>query len=38
MAKIKKKRCVWTSSELRELKATARKKTRAWQIAKKLKR
>jgi hypothetical protein len=38
MAKRKKKRRAWTSSELRELKAMARKKTKASQIAKKLKR
>jgi hypothetical protein len=37
-AKRKKKRRAWTSSELRELKAMARKKTKASQIAKKLKR
>ncbi|MGB8633567.1 MAG: hypothetical protein WCD69_30035 [Xanthobacteraceae bacterium] len=38
MAKRKKKRRAWTSSELRELKAMARKKAKASQIAKKLKR
>jgi len=38
MAKRKKKRRAWTSSEVRELKTMARKKTRAAQIAKKLKR
>jgi hypothetical protein len=38
MAKRKKKRRAWTSSELRELKMMARKKTRASQIAKKLRR
>jgi hypothetical protein len=38
MAKRKKKRRAWTASELRELKAMARKKTKASQIAKKLKR
>jgi hypothetical protein len=38
MAKRKKKRRAWTSSELRELKTMARKKTKASQIAKKLKR
>ena len=37
-AKRKKKRRAWTSSELRELKAMARKKTKASQIAKKLRR
>jgi hypothetical protein len=34
----KKKRRAWTSSELRELKTMAHKKTRASQIAKKLRR
>ena len=38
MAKRKKKRRSWTSSEVRELKTMARKKTSASQIAKKLKR
>jgi hypothetical protein len=38
MAKTKKKRRAWTSSEVRELKTMARKKTPAAQIAKKLKR
>ena len=38
MAKRKKKRRAWTSSELRELKTMARKKIRASQIAKKLRR
>jgi len=38
MAKRKKKRRAWTSSEVRELKTMARKKTRAAQIAKKLRR
>jgi hypothetical protein len=38
MAKRKKKRRAWTSSELRELKAMARKKTKASQIAKKINR
>jgi hypothetical protein len=38
MAKRKKKRRAWTSSELRELKKMARKKKRASQIAKKLRR
>jgi len=38
MAKRKKKRRAWTSSELRELKKMARRKTRASQIAKKLRR
>jgi hypothetical protein len=38
MAKRTKKRRAWTSGEVRELKTMARKKTRAAQIAKKLKR
>jgi len=38
MAKRKKKRRAWTSSELRVLKSMVRKKTRASQIAKKLRR
>jgi hypothetical protein len=38
MAKRKKKRRAWTSSELRDLKTMARKKTKASQIAKKLRR
>jgi hypothetical protein len=38
MAKRKKKRRAWTSSELRELKTMARKKTKASQIVKKLRR
>ena len=38
MAKRKKKRRTWTSSELRELKILARKKTKASRIAKRLKR
>jgi hypothetical protein len=38
MAKRKKKRRAWTSGEVRELKALARKKTTAGRIAKKLKR
>ena len=38
MAKRKKKRRAWTSGEVRELKTMARKKTRAGQIAKKLRR
>jgi len=38
MAKRKKKRRAWTSSEVRELKAMARKKTKASGIAKKLRR
>jgi uncharacterized protein YhjY with autotransporter beta-barrel domain len=38
MAKRKRKRRAWTSSELRELKTMARKKIRASQIAKKLRR
>jgi len=36
--KRKRKRRAWTLSELRELKAMARKKAKASQIAKKLKR
>jgi hypothetical protein len=38
MAKTKKKRRAWTAVEVRELKAMAKKKTTASQIAKKLKR
>jgi hypothetical protein len=38
MAKRAKKRRAWTSSEVRELKAMARKKTTAGKIATKLKR
>jgi hypothetical protein len=38
MAKRAKKRRAWTASEVRELKAMARKKTPAGRIAKKLKR
>jgi hypothetical protein len=38
MAKRKKRRRAWTSSELRELKTMARKKSRASQIAKKMRR
>jgi hypothetical protein len=38
MAKRKKERRAWTSSELRELKTMARKKTTASRIAKQLKR
>jgi hypothetical protein len=38
MAKTKKKRRAWTAAEIRELKAMAKKKTTASQIAKKLKR
>ena len=38
MAKRAKKRRAWTSSEVRELKAMARKKTTAGKIAKKLTR
>ena len=38
MAKRKKKRRSWTSSEVRDLKGMARKKTPASQIAKKLRR
>ena len=38
MAKRAKKRRAWTAGELRDLKALARKKTPAGQIAKKLKR
>ena len=38
MAKRKKKRRTWTSSELRELKTLARKKTKVSRIAKTLRR
>ena len=38
MAKTKKKRRAWTSGEVRELKTMARKKSKASQIAKKLRR
>jgi hypothetical protein len=38
MAKSKKKRRAWTSVEVRELKTMARKKTKASQIGKKLRR
>jgi hypothetical protein len=38
MAKRAKKRRAWSSSEVRELKAMARKKTTAGKIAKKLRR
>jgi hypothetical protein len=38
MAKMKKKRRAWTAAEVRELKAMAKKKTTAGQIAKRLKR
>ncbi len=38
MAKKSKKRRAWTSTEVRELKSMARKKTPARAIAKKLKR
>ena len=38
MAKKSKKRRAWTSTEVRELKSMARKKTPAGRIAKKLKR
>jgi len=38
MAKRKRKRRAWTSSELRELKTMARKKTKASQIAKRMSR
>jgi len=38
MAKKAKKRRSWTSTEVRELKTMARKKTPAGKIAKKLKR
>ncbi|HUC47857.1 MAG TPA: hypothetical protein VMA30_00620 [Xanthobacteraceae bacterium] len=38
MAKMKKKRRAWTAAEVRDLKAMAKKKTTAAQIAKKLKR
>jgi hypothetical protein len=38
MAKRKKKRRAWTSAEVRDLKAMAKKKSKASAIAKKLKR
>ncbi len=38
MAKRAKKRRAWTATEVRDLKAMARKKTPAGKIAKKLKR
>ena len=38
MAKRAKKRRAWTSGEVRDLKAMARKKTTAGKIAKKLRR
>jgi hypothetical protein len=38
MAKKSKKRRAWTATEVRELKALAKKKTTAAKIAKKLKR
>jgi hypothetical protein len=38
MAKMKKKRRAWTAGEVRDLRAMAKKKTTAAQIAKKLKR
>jgi hypothetical protein len=38
MAKKSKKRRAWTSSEVRELKTLARKKTPAGRIAKRLRR
>jgi hypothetical protein len=38
MAKRKMKRRAWTSGEVRELKTMARKKSKAVQIAKKLRR
>ena len=38
MAKMKKKRRAWTAAEVRDLKAMAKKKTTAAQIARKLKR
>jgi len=38
MAKRSKKRRAWTASEVRDLKAMARKKTAASKIAKKLRR
>ena len=38
MAKRKRKRRAWTSAEVSALKTMARKKTRASQIAKKLRR
>ncbi|MGA9949907.1 MAG: hypothetical protein WBQ24_16785 [Xanthobacteraceae bacterium] len=38
MAKMKKKRRAWTAGEVRDLRAMAKKKTTAAQIARKLKR
>jgi hypothetical protein len=38
MAKMKKKRRAWTAAEVRDLRAMAKKKTTAGQIAMKLKR
>ncbi len=38
MAKMKKNRRAWTAAEVRDLKAMAKKKTTAGQIARKLKR
>ncbi len=38
MAKMKKKRRAWTAAEVRDLRAMAKKKTTAAQIARKLKR
>ncbi|HSZ68261.1 MAG TPA: hypothetical protein VK825_18790 [Xanthobacteraceae bacterium] len=38
MAKMKKKRRAWTAAEVRDLRAMAKKKTTAGQIARKLKR
>ena len=38
MAKAKKKRRAWTAAEVRDLKAMAKKKSKASAIAKKLKR
>ncbi len=38
MPKMSKKRRAWTATEVRELKALAKKKTAAARIAKKLKR
>ena len=38
MAKMKKKRRAWTAAEVRDVRAMAKKKTTAGQIARKLKR
>jgi hypothetical protein len=38
MAKMMKKRRAWTAAEVRDLRAMAKKKTTAGQIARKLKR